>query len=139
MYEKPSICRKCGGKCCKRYPGSCWPVDFDSDYQKIRAAIESGMYCIDWWEGSISIPGAENLDRVYFLRPAVKGMEGVIYDPLWHGECIFLEETCILTPEARPRGCRKLEPKEDGCISHVKPKYDAAIAWLSYQDLLESF
>lgn len=141
MYEKPNLCAECGGKCCKSYPGDCFPGDFDNDPAKIKTAIEGGMYAIDWWVGDprSDYDDDDDFTPFFFVRPAVKGLEGMVYSPLEKGVCTFLEGLCILKPHSRPRGCREIEPRREGCTSHIRPKRDAAIAWLPFKDLLESF
>lgn len=47
---------------------------------------------------------------------------GVVYDPSWGGECVFLMHTgCSLDFEIRPFTCRTLKPSDDKeCRSNIK-------------------
>ena len=132
-YVNYELCKKCGGKCCQELPGCCLPEDFDNDENKVKAALKSGNYAIDWWEGD---------EPLYFVRPATKlGKEKeCLFDPSWGGECIFFTQDigCALPYEQRPSGCRLLEPVESGkCISHGAGKWEAALAWKGYHEMFE--
>lgn len=117
-------CNGCG-KCCKASPGLFVPEDFGNDLSRMREAIAAGRVAIDWWEG----------ERVYYLRPATKAMQGEVFDPSWGGECNYLTATgCELTYEARPRQCRGLVPGEPYCIESGADKYDFVTAWLEWSD-----
>ena len=123
-YLNPKVCKKCGGRCCQRMPGSCLPADFNKDMVMVKAALVSGRYCIDWWEGDPR-KGRNSLSRAYYIRPAGKGKEGQLTDPTWGNiACTFLtDEGCILEPDERPAGCRLLEPvKKEDCIPHIEGK-----------------
>jgi len=123
-HPPTSLCAECQGKCCRTYPGSCFPEDFAS-YEELLEALKSGRYALDWWEGDPR-PGKDELGRAYFVRPAAVGSIE-IFDPIWHGECIMLSPTgCILPFEQRPSGCRLLIP--DGSIDSLKCHYDSKSA-----------
>ena len=114
-YVTPDICGPCGGQCCLKVPGANWPQDFGLPRIKkqLREALDSGRYAIDWWEGDPrhDYHDDDEMGCAYFVRPAVKGMEGVLRDPTWGGPCTFLEEGvgCVLDPKQRPRACRWLD------------------------------
>lgn len=139
MFVKEKICKKCGGKCCKSMPGAYYPEDFNlsEDFSKFEVALSSGEIAIDWWEGDAR-ENLEELDRTYFLRPSIKDKIGVLYDPSWGGECIFLtSKGCKLEGDERPLNCKKLEPGKDKCTLHDNvSKQGAAIAWIPYQKYL---
>jgi len=141
MFVNKEICSACGGKCCKDIPGCYYPEDFNMEngYSKLKEALKTGKIAIDWWEGDPR-EGKDEYTRGYFVRPATKWMEGVLYDPSWGGECIFLTNSgCQLEEDKRPLNCRKLEPGADKCIPHDGvSKRDAAIAWLPYYDFLDN-
>lgn len=137
------LCRTCGGKCCKSYPCANLPEDFgeteDEVKTAVRAAISTGRWAIDWWEGD---PTGGNRSTACYVRPAVKGMEGRTHDPSWGGSCTFLSPTgCELSYEERPSGGRLLEAQENpqDCIIHGASKKEACIAWLPYNNWLRSF
>lgn len=140
MYENKELCSKCGGKCCKRMPGACFPEDFGLPWNqtKLHEALASGQYAIDWWIGD---PREEEneLDETRYVRPAIKGKAGKRYDQSCSGECVFLSKTgCMLEEDERPLNCQKLEPKKDGkCVLRDDAdKQGAAIAWIPYQHML---
>ena len=139
-YEKPSICQKCKGQCCKSIPGSCYPKDFGYNQERILTALKSGLYNIDSWEGALD--GEYNFyNRFYYIRPAIKNYKGSIYHPSWGGECIFLtSKGCKLLANKRPTECGLLEPKENtSCISHNRAgKDESARQWDSYNPWLNS-
>ena len=108
--ENRSICAACIRKCCERYPGTAFPKDFGTKradvLAAVRAAIETGHYCFDWWEGDL-LGGDAGRYRTLFVRPATKNRIGVVEDPSWGGACTFLSvEGCALDFEKRPYGCR---------------------------------
>ncbi len=140
-YLDKKTCAECGGKCCKMIPGCCSPSDFQmqNNAKSLKEAIESGKYCLDWYEGDPR-KNKDLLDKAFVVRPATKGMEGVLRDPSWGGECTFLaNEGCVLEPNNRPLGCRMLEPGKDECITHAGSKRESAIMWLEHTEILESF
>jgi Fe-S-cluster containining protein len=139
-YTNPSLCAACGGKCCQRCPGAAFPEDFEPDViAGVQAALETGQWAIDWWEGDPR-EGHDELARAYFVRPSVRGCTDV-FDPSWGGPCVFLaDDGCTLLADERPRGCRMLVPSQgDHCTTHEsqQPKRDAALAWLPYREELE--
>jgi Fe-S-cluster containining protein len=146
-YENKTLCAECGGVCCKALPGGTFPEDFGMpDEARLQAALASGRYAIDWWEGDVT--GGER-GQTYFVRPAVKGSEGELRDPAWGGTCtFFIHGTgCELAFSDRPYECRFLEPMPlvDGrpkCRMDypcgVPCKKASAIAWVPYQYLLEA-
>jgi Fe-S-cluster containining protein len=130
-YLKPNLCAPCGGKCCKTIPGCAYPEDFPTK-EVLQAALDSGRWCIDWWEGDAR-EGHTELSKTYYVRPAIKGYEGVRHHPSWGGECTFLGKNgCELSVLDRPTECRSLEPRVNGCYTHNgHGKQSAAVAWLS--------
>lgn len=128
-------CTECGGACCKTLPGEVWPADVwaDSgpDWTRIKEMIRSGRYSIDWWEAEVPS---------YFLRPATKGSEGLVFQGAWTGECTFLTGTgCPLTESDRPTSCRVLVPSPPNChTTHGGHGKEAAKnAWLPWSAKLE--
>lgn len=139
--ENVEVCRACGGKCCWQVPGECFPEDFDCSEELVYEALKSGNYCIDWWEGDprdLDSEDPEYVEKGEYIRPAHRGMEGVIEDPTWDNKaCHFLTDNgCTLKYENRPKGCRELVPSESGCFSKSGGKKGAALAWLPYSDML---
>jgi Fe-S-cluster containining protein len=141
LNNENKVCGPCGGKCCKRMPGSALPSDFGHDVgTALLDALLSKRWAIDWWEGDPR-GGKNELDVAYFLRPATKGREGCLHDASWGGECTFLTQTgCSLTFERRPSECRGLVPNEvapGNCTSDpATTKQQVAIAWIPYDALI---
>ena len=139
MYENKKICSACGGQCCNTLPGACFPSDFNlpGDISFLETALKTGRWAIDWWEGDPR-QGGNEYSRGFFVRPAIKGQEGKMFDGSWGGVCTFLKnDCCALDADKRPSNCRNLEPKESGCITHDDSKRGAAIAWIPYYKILE--
>lgn len=136
VYTDAKLCAECGGKCCKRMPGSAHPDDFGQPLKEnLIAAFRSGNWAVDWWEGDPR-PGMYELPRGLFVRPAIKGVYRLM-DPSWGGECTFLTNTgCSLPYDKRPAICRLLEPSKTECISHWGPKDIVALTWLPFTDII---
>ena len=130
--ENPKLCSECGGACCKAMPGACFPVDFGRDEDLVAEALASGRYCVDWWENF------EDGHAGYYVRPAIKGMEGVLFDPAWGGACTFLaNDGCALAPPDRPWTCMAMVPAPSEECRLGQPfaqKYDAAVAWWEWKE-----
>lgn len=133
--ENSNACQQCGGYCCKQCAGLMLPNQFDHNdlVNSIVQKINSGKYCIDWWEGDI---GPTNiLSQIYFIRPSHKNKIGEIKDPSWGGECVFLTENgCQLSFDSRPYQCKALVPKDDNTRCHGIIKEKLIPIWRKYQD-----
>lgn len=135
------LCKKCGGRCCKKLPGGAWPEDLMIDNECFEDVLfklfVSGNWVIDWWEGDPR-EGKYDMDRGYFVRPAIVNCERV-FDPSYGGKCCFLSaDGCLLSFEKRPRECRDLIPNENGkCFfDGIYGKKSAAIAWIPFYNML---
>lgn len=120
--ENPEVCAKCGGRCCKHFPGIALPKDFDGE-QSIIDALVSGMWAIDW---------LDFVDDAYFIRPATTDKIGVVFDPSWGGRCVFLHDNgCSLEYAKRPEGCKVVTPNAEGRCGEngVLTKQDAVVEW----------
>lgn len=119
-YLPTEKCTKCKGRCCRQMPGICHPDDIARMFpanlflDSINKALKTKKFCIDWYEDS---HGGN-----HYMRPSVKGSEGVVYHPAWYGECVFLTHTgCSLGFETRPFTCKTLKPSDDKeCISSIE-------------------
>jgi len=137
--EDKAICAACGGKLgCKTMPCAAFPADFGKTHSAIlrgvRAALKTGNWSIDWWEGD---PREGKNERAcgYFVRPATVKGRGVHFDPSWGGTCVFLKtDGCALPFEKRPEQGRMLQPTAQGeCPPPPEyPKDKCAIAWQDY-------
>jgi hypothetical protein len=144
MHCNPTICTACGGQCCKRAPGVCYPSDFGlpGSSDTLVNALLRGRYCIDYWEGDLhEREGDDNGPTAYFVRPAYKGDKERLVHAGWGGECTFLTNAgCSLAPEQRPTECRHLVPAANHECTVDDPaigKRNAAIAWLLHHKLLQ--
>lgn len=132
--EIKEICKSCGGKCCKTYPGPGTPEDFGAPDEKLmivklREALSSGRWTIDWIDQD---------EELYFVRPSVKGFEGSIFDHTYSGVCTFLlPNGCQLKFEERPESCRMLIPKiEEKCDAQGYTRMSVAKLWKQYATIL---
>lgn len=141
-YLRPEICSKCGGQCCKMFPGAVFPTDVDlSGPEHLTDMLKSRGYVVDWWIGeprSMPLDDPRRVERAYFVRPRMKGEQLVLIEGQTGHPCVFLRQNgCQLAPFARPRGCRETEPLEDGnCVNHSGDKYESAKAWLPYHYII---
>lgn len=143
--EKPSICRMCGGKCCKGMPGLTLPVDWGAPDRLVMAtklvdALATGRYAIDWWEGD---PADGPLEQCYYVRPAVVGHENQLRHASWGGQCTFLgPRGCSMEFHDRPSECRALKPSPGDHHCKFEPEYKgkqwAVEQWIEYQPMLET-
>jgi hypothetical protein len=134
-------CTSCGGRCCKHMPGTSSPEDWgapdeDAMAARIDGALRTGKWAIDWLDADEDVGS-----RVFYLRPAIKGKEGDVFDPSWGGTCTMLgPKGCALEYEQRPHGCRELVPglPDAPCLrpDTTMPKITDAGLWAPYQDLL---
>lgn len=144
--ENAALCAECGGVCCKHLPGACMPADFDmpAGIDKLVAAIKSGRYCFDQWEGDPRVkPSGPGMCDAPYVRPAVKGQEGKVRDFTWGGACTFhTPNGCTLQYNMRPTACRELVPLGKGkrCglseayrkAGYSNDKQVSAVAWLDF-------
>ena len=134
--ENPSVCAKCGGKCCKHYGGFFHPKDFEEITEEaLIKAIDKGDISIDWLEPDEDF-GYDQ--KIYFLR--MRHVDSAVIDPAFMGQCVHLTPTgCDLPFDQRAYGCKSLEV-DDGmnCSKGCYDKYSAAGDWLAYQDELKA-
>lgn len=147
--EAPDICGPCGGKCCKNIPGTTHPNEWGDDPEEIRsniiAAIQSGYWSADCWDGDPrdEVPDGEYLGKAMYIRPRRRGAD--VWDMAWGWEnkpCMFLgPEGCVREHDARPIECRGLVPDPTGptnCTpSKEFNKRTNAIAWIPYQEFIQ--
>ena len=141
MKNYSEICKKCGGWCCKHYPGATIPSQWGKNDKEIlenlTEAFKSKRWTIDWYEGDPR-RGKNEMKESYFVRPADKEYgDTFLFCPLWKGECVFLtREGCSLTEEKKPLQCWTVIPREDfKCIQYLTKK-EVAILWIPYRDII---
>ena len=132
--ENLDICKQCGGKCCKSYPGPATPDDFGAPdrqhmYDELYTSLKSGRWTVDW---------IDQEQEHYFVRPVVKGFESSVFDHRYMGECTFLTPTgCELSFKNRPESCRMLVPKvNERCDPQGYTRAYVVKMWQPYIDVL---
>jgi hypothetical protein len=138
-------CALCGGDCCRLVPGNAAPEDFgetpEEIYQKLRAALRSGSWKVDWYLPSAKKNWDENPHTAgYFVRPAIKEeSREPLHQCYGGGICVFLgKQGCQLKPKERPLGCRLLRPEDQGCFTREEASLESIIHyWHPYQDMLQ--
>lgn len=141
------LCQKCGGECCKRNACDCSPEDFEKDIAKMREALESGKYCIDFSREDASsffiganrtILVTERIKKSHrdflYIRPKNVGrpVVDIIHTEEVEGPCIFWDEKkgCPLDYKNRPKGGRTLIPQASRiCI----PPYDKLVMLMDWK------
>ena len=134
--ENPSVCSKCGGKCCKSYGGLFHPEDFEEiSEEALIKIIDQGDVSIDWLEPDEDFGYGQ---RIYFLR--MRHVDAAVVDPAFVGTCVHLTPTgCDLPFDQRAYGCKTLEVDDNmNCSKGCYDKYEAAGDWLAYQDELKA-
>ena len=136
-----TLCKKCGGKCCKKCGCQFSPEDFeDLSLEGLKKEIDKGYATIsvflreDWY----------GTTDVYYLRVRCEGEDatgGLNLIP-HHGACVMLtKKGCKLPFEKRPTGGRNLLPIPDrdgqpNCLQ-TYDIHDCAKEWLPYKKLLQ--
>lgn len=146
-YENPELCAACGGACCQQMPGDCYPSDFKRVNKKVlKSLLASGYYCVDylyetdgWFIRRKQRKGLE----AFYLRPAIQGREGVLYDiHFGGGACTFWTQRfgCALPHDKRPAECRALKPgPEHSCSTTIETSQRiTAKLWLPFQSAIEA-
>lgn len=154
MYDNLSLCQKCGGECCKNFPGCVLPSK-DNPTEQARKLLASGYYTLDWWIGDprhensspcVSCPDGMKcdsdecqehkigwIDRAYYIRSKMQDEEGLFNAGWGRVPCVFwTEKGCKLPSNERPDECQLLEPSTENCIMHDgASKKDCCLAWLN--------
>lgn len=149
VFVNKTLCTSCGGRCCKSAPGSTSPKDWGAPNRKVmqrrlREAFKTGLWCIDWWEGDPRTASAQarsvshEINRAYYVRPAMVGHVGEVMHAGWNGQCSRLTpKGCELLHGDRPMGCRGLRPIASmECVPAYATKQQMAVAWLPYHGVL---
>lgn len=117
--EDKNICKECGGSCCKTQPGIVHPNQLGNTYEQVRSNVKSMLkngFCVDSWD-----PDAEFADRIYYIRPSMKGYEDRKYHAGWMETCVFhSNDGCSLDREKMPFQCLALVPNKDNLCQYPK-------------------
>ena len=139
--ENPILCAECGGKCCKKYPGTLLPLDVPGGptEESILALVRTGKYCLD----ANCVYTEEDIEHAILnVRPRVKGFLDsevhIIFDHLYRNrnlECCFLEENgCSLSFDERPGVCKNLIPvKGEEC---EMGRINILSSWREHQEMM---
>lgn len=135
-YFNYSVCKSCGGMCCKKIAGIYIPEDFSFKITtgSILMLLVLGKFAVDWWEGDLT---GNNSGVSYYIRPRHKKQAAVYGSHSGHHCINFTQEKgCSLPKKRRPYQCRMLIPNDHLC-SHLDKdkasKLDCAIRWVPYQ------
>lgn len=128
-----SVCKKCGGKCCRNTGCYFSTRDFDEiSYESLYSLLSKGYTSISPTSGALT--GLENslLLKVRNVNDPI-----VIFDELEPSRCILLGENgCSLKDGERPYGGSSLIPMaEASCIIGYTLR-EAVEEWAPYQNLL---
>lgn len=138
LSENKSICKECGGRCCKNMGCHIAPSELKEVTADFIIALmeESNSISIDWYEGNPLIE--DDHSRCYYLR--IKNVGSSMIDPSWGGRCSLLTpDGCPILFQYRPKGGRMLIPVdslEEECLIGYS-KEQCAIEWLPYQEELK--
>ena len=130
-FERRDLCAPCGGKCCSKHAGAAMPSDFGSTRAEIlarlTAALSTGNWAIDWWDGDPR-PMRYELGQAYYVRPRHVNTEA-LWDPTYGGHaCVFHSADGCQIFDERPSGCRGLKPGNPDCTVQHSSKQEACIA-----------
>lgn len=147
------LCKQCGGKCCQRNACDCSPKDFDNSIEKMREALNTGNYTIDFSredansfickDGKVILDTEKvksNPIEFFYIRPKNinRPIVDIIHREEIEGPCIFWnkENGCPLTYKRRPMGGRTMVPFPGrNCISQYH-KPIMLQEWKKFQDQL---
>lgn len=136
--EKKDICKKCGGKCCKRSGCDYFVSDFPNmDEETLINALDEGKISI---VGAIKpVPdkdGDLTLEPYLYLRARNLGREIIDIFSFKHQCMLLTDEGCPYPVEKRPGGGADLIPKRFGhCYRKEDPMIEV-MKWEPYQNLL---
>jgi hypothetical protein len=117
----------------------CWPEDIPQPLgDSLKLLLQTAPFTVD----SRDMPRDDDddtYDRIFYVRPTIKGSEGKLYDKSsgFGGECAFLTtDGCQLVPEKRPYECGTLKPKtaDNPNCSHDFGVSDTLRMWKPYQE-----
>lgn len=142
IHEQPNVnyqlCKECGGHCCKKYPGTYLPSDFEQELtvEYVYQLVNSGKYNLERAE-------FRRYEYVYFIRPFMTNEEK-FEKPQFRGQCINWNNNigCSLEYKDRPYQCKMLIPQKDN-KGNFPCKYEVDIqnilidAWLPYTSILK--
>jgi len=137
-YTSHSICKKCGGYCCKKCPGDFVPSDFGNDretvYNNIIDGLRKGVLAFLTRLIRRDSGCLDTSHEVIVIRPATKPNRKNVYG---YGECIFLGKNgCELPFSRRPTVCKYLIPVEDKKCRPELPIVFVTMNWIGYGEML---
>lgn len=136
-FENKDLCKKCGGRCCKKSGCDYFVSDFDViDKSSLVKLLDTGNVSI---VAALSFRTLKNKDRVVepFLYLRARNIDRGIVDlfSLKKTCSMLTDEGCTYTLENRPGGGVNLIPSIEGCRPFKQP-VDELKKWAPYQSLL---
>lgn len=137
QYTNQKLCKKCGGRCCKKESCLYAPEDFEEItfenllelYQKEQIMFSS---VLDYTETKI---------KAWIVRPPQVDCERIQLNIWENSRCAFLTDTgCSYDYHHRPRGAKLLIPREiagEMCCENMYDLETAANEWERYKELIE--
>lgn len=136
-FENKDLCKKCGGKCCKKSGCDYFVSDFDViNKSNLVKLLDTGNVSIVAALSFKTLRNGEKIvEPVLYLR-ARNIDRGVVDLFSLKKTCSMLtDKGCTYTLENRPGGGVNLIPSEDGCRP-LKNPLEEIKKWLPYQALL---
>jgi hypothetical protein len=108
-------------------------------FRTLVQLLVTGLYAVDFWDADEDFN-----EPTFFVRPAIRGFEGRrTLHPSWGGPCVMRGPSgCALSHDARPYGCRSLEPRpleerrKTGCVQRGGTHAQHVMAWHPFQSVI---
>lgn len=138
IYIDDNLCKKCGGKCCKRSGCTFFPQDFERMSYNYLLEVLNKEYISISSEINFDVDQKGNLIWMPKLYLRIRNNNREIVDLVSYksGCSILTENGCPLSEEKRPSMALSYKPMPNGeCFQTIE--YDKIIkAWDKYQDVL---
>lgn len=137
-YENKDICKKCGGRCCKKSGCDYFVSDFESmSTSYLEEFLKQGNASI------VALLNVDELNGKYIIEPVLtlraRNKNRDIVDLVsMKTECMSLTETgCKFDISKRPSGGSTFMPKENGNCEETVSKLEEIKKFLPYQRTLQ--
>ena len=144
--EDPSVCKECGGACCKRAPCHWSPDDIkDLSFNGLVKLLKEKQYIsILRFPGCVCETAFRTIEHsgpyFYILRTRTSGtgIAAVATRIKKDDQCMLLTpEGCKLSFKERPKGARLLIPEKDKKCNHLYDLDDCLVDWKDHQEVLK--
>ncbi len=136
-FENKEICKKCGGRCCKRSGCGYLPTDFEKlSFDYLKEQLDKGEISI------VAVFYGYKTDNEILIKPIlhlrVRNVNRPIVDLLSKKtRCSMLSENgCKYSLDNRPTGGVLLIANEDGCYN-LLPEEVSIREWKKHQEVLK--